>query len=478
MLMLVMLMLEGASEMTSSNAYRADSPSAHHLPSSTLPEALSRLSCLCNLCERGNILGAEIDVQDLRKHILIHLSHALGAQGACLLLSHAAQHRFLPVASLGDERLPIAKLLATIDWRAMEQQAWHGSGETLMTLLLDNLCIVLVTLSHNNTLLGVVALVAADKDTLVDERSLLLAFMGRVAALLLHNYDLSHRIRQDAIHQERNRIACELHDGITQQITHVLHKIEYIQRLIGTGYEQPIVSELHHIQSTLNGSLHELRDTMSALLPPRVEKVALAEKIRQLVNEYKKSHLEIELVLKITGLDESEHLPPKLEMSVLLCIQEALTNAWKHAQATSIQIQLHRQAHWLIVEISDNGVGFQPEQISIAFKQHDEKEQHFGLYIMRERIKEAGGLWELQSQPGQGTTVRARFLITNPINELTKRQHEILHLVSEGFTNREIARRLEVSIDTVKTHIHHIMHKLGVKDRVQAVAVAYRNRWL
>lgn len=460
--------------MASSNAYRADSPSAHHLFS----EALSSLSCLCDLYEIGNVLGAEIDLQDLHKHILIHLSHAIRAQGACLLLSHAAQHRLIPVASLGDERLPIAKLLATIDWRVMEQQAWHGPGETLVTLLLDNLCIVLVTLSHNNTLLGVVALAAADKNTLVDERSLLLAFMGRVAALLLHNYDLSNRIRQDAIHQERNRIARELHDGVTQQITHVIHKIEYIQRLIGTDCEQAIMPELYHVQSTLNGSLHELRDTMSALQSPRVEKVALVEKIWQLVNEYKKSHLEIELVLKITGLDESEHLSPKLEMSVLPCVQEALTNAWKHAQATSIHIQLHRLANWLIVEISDNGVGFQPEQISLASKQHDGKEQHFGLYIMRERIEEAGGLWELQSKPGQGTTVRARFLIANPINELTKRQHEILHLVSEGLNNREIARRLGISIDTVKKHIHHVMHKLGVKDRVQAVTVVYRNRWL
>ncbi len=466
--------------MASSNTYRADSPFADRYPRqrySTLPEALYSLSCLSDLYEIGNVLGGEVELRELREHILAHLSHAICAQGACLLLYHTVQQRFIPVASLG-ERLPAAKLAATIDWRVMEQQALHGPGETLATLLLDNLSIILVTLSYNDTLLGMVALSVTDKNTLVDERGLLLAFMGRVAALLLRNYDLSNRMRQDAINQERNRIARGLHDGITQQITHVLHKLEYIQRLLETNCPQFVLSELQHVQSTLNGGLHELRNTTSALLSARVEKGALVKAIRQTINEYKSSHPEIELVLKITGLDESQHLPPKLEIPTFQCIQEALTNVWKHAQATSIHVRLHRSAGWLVVEVSDNGIGFQTEQVFIASEHHDRDEQHFGLAIMRERIKEVGGYWELQSKPGKGTTVRARFPLANPNNELTKREYEILHLVSEGLTNREIARRLEVSIDTVKMHIHRIIQKLGVKDRVQAVAVGYRNGWL
>jgi len=189
--------------MASSNAYKAESLSAHHHSAqrySTLPEALYSLSCLSDLYEIGNILGTEIDSRELREHILTHLSRAICAQGACLLLYHTAQQRFIPVASVG-ERLPTAQLIATIDRQMMEQQALHGPGETLATLLLDNQCIVLVTLSYNNTLMGIVALLVTDKNTLVDERGLLLAFMGRVAASLLRNYDLSNQMRQDAINQ-------------------------------------------------------------------------------------------------------------------------------------------------------------------------------------------------------------------------------------------------------------------------------------
>src|SRR3954454_25250030 len=96
---LFMLILEGESYMASSNVYKAEYPSAHHYAGqhySTLPEALYSLSCLSNLYEIGNVLGAEIDTRELREHILTHLSRAIRAQGACLLLYHTAQQRLIP----------------------------------------------------------------------------------------------------------------------------------------------------------------------------------------------------------------------------------------------------------------------------------------------------------------------------------------------------------------------------------------------
>ena len=282
--------------MASLNAHRADIPPAHH-HYSTLPEALYSLSCLADLYEIGHVLGTENDLQELREHILIHLSHTIRAQGACLLLYHAAQQRFIPVASVG-EKQPTAQLIATIDRRVMEQQALRGPGRDTDDAAVRRSMVVLVTLSYNHTLLGIVALSVTDKNTLVDERALLLAFMGRVAALLLCNADLNYQMRQDAINQERNRIARGLHDGITQQVTHVLHKLEYIQRLLEMNAEEVILSELSYVRSTLNDVLRDLRDTMSALLIPQVEKATFVETIRKIIDEYKNSHPEIELISK------------------------------------------------------------------------------------------------------------------------------------------------------------------------------------
>jgi signal transduction histidine kinase len=196
------------------------------------------------------------------------------------------------------------------------------------------------------------------------------------------------------------------------------------------------------------------------------------------MDEYKRDHAEVALALNVTGFEEPLRLPPKLELVISQCIQEALTNVWKHARATQISVQLSKFDDRLVVEVSDDGIGFEPEQVLIASKSGEGEEFHFGLLIMRERIEEMGGSWELHSRPGEGTTVKARFSLANSINRLTKREQEIIQLISEGLTNRGIAQRLQISMDTVKTYIHRILQKLGVKDRVQAVTVAYRNGWL
>jgi signal transduction histidine kinase/DNA-binding CsgD family transcriptional regulator len=290
---------------------------------------------------------------------------------------------------------------------------------------------------------------------------------------------------QTAIDQERSRIARDLHDGIAQNIAHVIHKLELVRRI----YErqpQTAQRELSRARDVLIDTLKDLRHGISSLLPVQLEEQGFAKAIRELLQEFRQNEATIKVDYEIENLD----IPPSLEVPVYRLIQEALNNVRKHANATHVTIRIRALTGLLIVQVSDNGAGFSAEQVTEGSTRkpaigHSRKDLHarpttvtFGLKTMRERVRQAGGILEVASKPGRGTTVKARFPLGESSRILTRREREVLQLLVEGATNRAIAQKLSVSIETVKSHVHHIMQKMQVKDRTQAAVVATRQRWL
>ena len=448
-------------------------------PNSTLPEFMYNLSSLAELYELGALMGKDVEPHELYQHMLTHMRRIIQAPGACLLLYHSAQQHFIPVAHQGKE-LPCGTLANSMHEKEVALLAMQGPGATLTVKHIKQQHILLITLSCQKTLLGLMALATSEKSSLLDARGLLLSYMGSVAGGLLYYQRQQSVERNQIIEQERNRIARDLHDSVAQQIAFILYKLEYVQRLLEQNQAQKAMLETQHAATILTESLQELRTSIHFLRPTPLDQRTLVEALTNLLQHYQANNPRMSITQNLAALTD---LPERLEIPIFRLLQEALTNIYKHAQATEVQIRVAIQHTSARVEITDNGRGISPTQRS--YPSPDEEDiptdllvPHMGLRTMRERVQEAGGIWQLQSQPGHGTTITASFPLDRPTIELTSQEREILRLITDGLSNRSIARQLTISSEAVKTHIQRIMQKLQVKDRAQAGMIARHYGWI
>jgi signal transduction histidine kinase/DNA-binding CsgD family transcriptional regulator len=456
---------------------RSDSSSSStSQPNSTLPEFMYSLSSLAELYEMGAIMGNDVEAQELYQHILTHMRRTIQATGACLLLYHNAQQHFIPIAHQG-EKLPCGLIANLIHESEVAQLDIQGPGATLDTIHINQENILLVTLNCQNTLVGLVALADMDKTPLLEARSLLLSYMGNVAGGILYHHRQKSSDHNRIIEQERNRIARDLHDSVVQQIAFILYQLEFVQRLLEQNQLQQAILETQRAATILEESQQELRNSVNALRPTSLDQHTLADALTNLLYHYQinNPHMNIKQTLPALA-----HLPEQLEVPIFRLLQEALANIYKHAHATEVKINISIRNGFVIVEITDNGIGVPIQYRSVENEKMllDTVIPHIGLRSMRERVQEEGGDWQLDSRPGIGTTIKASFPLDGPTIELTNREREILRLIVDGLSNRTIAQKLTISNDTVKTHIHHIMQKLQVKDRTQAVAIATSRGWI
>jgi len=197
--------------------------------------------------------------------------------------------------------------------------------------------------------------------------------------------------RQLAEAGERARIARELHDAISQDL--------FSLRLLAGGLRKalPASSPLHPqveaMEQTANGTMHEMQALLLELRPVALADAGLIPALQELCHAYQER-----LGVTIDADLEPVALAPPVEHAVLRIVQEALANAVRHAQPNRIRLRLHHQDGQVAVTVADDGAGFDP---SLAEQRHG-----MGLGLMRQRAAELGGSFQLDSTPGQGTTVQ------------------------------------------------------------------------
>ena len=197
---------------------------------------------------------------------------------------------------------------------------------------------------------------------------------------------------------ERRRIAADLHDGLGQNLTTMLLRLSVIADSAATDAVRENAAALREIAST---SLAEIRELVRETRPPALDDLGLAAALeRQLAD-----------VAAATGIAASFSWPdgeglrfkPEIETAVYRVVQEAVTNAVKHAGAGRIEVTLATTDDALTATVQDDGRGF-----DVRAALHPAR-QPFGLLGMRERVAVFGGSVDVTSEPGRGTAVTARI---------------------------------------------------------------------
>jgi signal transduction histidine kinase len=192
---------------------------------------------------------------------------------------------------------------------------------------------------------------------------------------------------------ERRRLAGEIHDGISQRIVSLSFHLSAAADAVASD-PASAAEQIARAQELAAGALDETRHAIAVL-----DDLGLAASLESLARSTSLPNVHVETV--------STHLPEHVETAVYRIAQEALQNVMKHASAAHIHLRLSESAGAVLLEISDDGVGFDPSAMP-----ERAGPAGYGLPGMQQRAELLGGQLSADSTPGRGTVVRLRVPIT------------------------------------------------------------------
>jgi signal transduction histidine kinase len=214
------------------------------------------------------------------------------------------------------------------------------------------------------------------------------------AAIAITNARLYEQSRELSIVAERNRLALDLHDAVSQKLFGLVLNAEAVQTLLERD-PQAARFRVAKLQEQAQDALEELRSLVFELRPPDLEKDGVGGALRkhvELLRRLQQHEIELDVADDVPA-DEAR------DREVLRIAQEALQNALRHAGAQRIAVRLRADDGRMLLEVEDDGVGFEPDEANL-------RSRRLGLTSMEERAARLGGNLRIRSAPGAGTTVR------------------------------------------------------------------------
>jgi PAS domain S-box-containing protein len=368
------------------------------------------------LTEVASTFSLELSLEELMSRVAEEVVKATNAEAAVVSLADSADS---PLSIIGTARLPEGF------GEALEQSYRAGGGTTarqamreLRTVYQDDLrrqriddprysaispqlhqqpwdSILITPIVYGGSALGVLLLgypLGVDPD---DEERAFVEAVADQTGLVIQNSRLYQKASAAAALEERQRLARELHDSVSQALYGIALGARTARRRIGDDGPANVIEPLDYVLSLAEAGLTEMRALIFELRPESIATEGLVAAIgRQVASTQARYGIEV-----VADLCDEPEVSLDVKEALYRIAQESMHNTVKHARATELKVRLCQDAEGLELQVADNGQGFDASR---------DFPGHLGLRSMRERARNMGGSLEVDSGPGLGARVTIR----------------------------------------------------------------------
>ncbi len=254
---------------------------------------------------------------------------------------------------------------------------------------------MIVPLTLRDQVIGMLTLTSSEEQAFTQHHATLALAIANQAAVAIENARLYEQAQELAAVEERQRLARELHDSVSQALYGISLGVHTARMQLDRD-PRDLAESLDYVLELAEAALVEMRALIFELRPESLETEGLVAALsKQAAALQARQNISVN-----TDLCAEPDLPLKVKQDLYRIAQEALHNTVKHAHASKIELRLHRTREAVTLEVCDNGKGF---DATASFP------GHLGLHSMHERVTGLGGELQIESTPGQGTCIQVQI---------------------------------------------------------------------
>jgi signal transduction histidine kinase len=362
----------------------------------TLPGASAPSAFVASLADVASVISSKQSLDDVLAAVVDETKAVTGTDKVVLCL-------FANDGCTLDEETVVVRgkrdMHPELWWRERLGKAAAEAVRTGAFVLVSHrrACIACAPIRVKDEPIGVLAAINSRARGFSDDEASLLNVLAAFAGVAIHNARLIKQSQYALLAEERDRMAKDLHDGLSQSLFAVSLALELCRREALTDPEL-VLDRLREVQELIADSMAELRRCIYDLRPVNLSSLGLAGSINVCLRDATKGK---EVVGRLYIQGEERPLDPTIEACLYRVCQEAVANAIKHGRPRSVVVMLKFAARSVELLVQDDGRGFDPKKATGT----THTGLSMGLRSMRERVQSVGGVFGVKSRPNNGTVV-------------------------------------------------------------------------